>query len=67
MYPRPVVNYLELLTWTLFRAKRGRMLAAGDPAPPFAVQDESGTVRTLDSFAGKTLVLWFFPKAETPG
>ena len=26
-----------------------------------------GETRTLGDFAGKTLVLWFYPKADTPG
>ena len=43
------------------------MLRPGDPAPDFSVPDESGQVRTLAEFAGKRLVLWFYPMADTPG
>lgn len=43
------------------------MLAPGDPAPDFSVPDDSGALRTLGEFAGRTVVLWFFPKADTPG
>ena len=43
------------------------MLQAGSPAPDFSVADDEGTTRTLADFAGKTLVLWFYPKADTPG
>lgn len=43
------------------------MLKVGDRAPEFAVPDETGTIRTLAEFAGRTLVLWFYPKADTPG
>ena len=39
----------------------------GQPAPPFAVQDETGRVRTLDEFKGKTLILAFYPKDFTGG
>jgi thioredoxin-dependent peroxiredoxin len=43
------------------------MLTVGSPAPPFSVRDDEGRTRTLAEFAGKTLVLWFYPKADTPG
>lgn len=43
------------------------MLQTGMPAPDFTVQDESGTLRSLANFRGKTVVLWFYPKADTPG
>lgn len=43
------------------------MLKVGSRAPGFSVSDESGTVRTLRELAGKTVVLWFYPVADTPG
>ena len=43
------------------------MLESGSPAPDFSVPDQGGTLRTLGEFRGKTLVLWFYPKADTPG
>ena len=43
------------------------MLKPGDPAPHFAVADQDGNIHTLQEYAGKTLVLWFYPKADTPG
>jgi hypothetical protein len=43
------------------------MLETGTPAPDFSVLDDEGNTRTLGDFAGKTLVLWFYPKADTPG
>lgn len=42
-------------------------LLAGSPAPEFHLQDDTGTVRSLADFAGKTLVLYFYPKDDTPG
>jgi peroxiredoxin Q/BCP len=44
-----------------------KMLNVGDPAPAFTVQDHTGTTRRLSDFAGKSVVLWFYPKADTPG
>ena len=43
------------------------MLETGSQAPDFTVLDDEGNTRSLRDFAGKTLVLWFYPKADTPG
>jgi peroxiredoxin Q/BCP len=43
------------------------MLKRGDVAPAFDVQDHLGHRVTLAGLRGKTVVLWFFPKADTPG
>ena len=43
------------------------MLEPGTPAPDFEVKDQTGTTRRLSDFRGKTVVLWFYPKADTPG
>ena len=42
-------------------------LKIGDKAPNFAVRDENDTLHTLASYSGKKLVLFFYPKANTPG
>jgi len=47
--------------------RKPMMLNPGDPAPPFTVQDHTGATRRLSDFAGKSVVLWFYPKADTPG
>lgn len=36
-------------------------------APDFALPDETGTPRTLKDYAGQWLVLYFYPKDDTPG
>ena len=43
------------------------LLAVGDPAPSFSVKDHTGQIVRLADFDGKQLVLWFYPKADTPG
>ena len=43
------------------------MLTPGSVAPDFAVADETGTTRRLADYRGKVVVLWFYPKADTPG
>src|SRR5579875_2268466 len=39
----------------------------GDKAPDFKLPDDRGAIRTLNSFAGKKLVLYFYPKDDTSG
>ena len=41
--------------------------AVGAAAPPFRLQDQSGAWRSLDDYAGKWLVVYFYPKDGTPG
>lgn len=36
-------------------------------APPFSLPDQDDVVHTLDEYAGKWLVLYFYPKDNTPG
>jgi len=43
------------------------MLKPGDPAPDFQVPDQTGKLRRLTDHRGKTVVLWFYPMADTPG
>lgn len=43
------------------------MLKPGDAAPDFRVKDFTGKEWTKASLAGKSAVLWFYPKADTPG
>jgi peroxiredoxin Q/BCP len=43
------------------------MLNPGDKAPDFVGRDHNGGTVKLSDFKGKPLVLWFFPKADTPG
>ena len=42
-------------------------LKAGDKAPNFSATDQNGTTRTLEEFKGRKLVLYFYPKDNTPG
>lgn len=42
-------------------------LQAGDPAPNFESEIESGERKSLDDFRGQWLVLYFYPKDDTPG
>ncbi len=39
----------------------------GRPAPGFALPDQHGTVVDLAELRGKWVLLWWYPKAATPG
>ena len=43
------------------------MLQAGQAAPEFELPDEENQPVRLKDYQGQTLVLYFFPKADTPG
>lgn len=42
-------------------------LKIGDKAPNFAAKDQDGVLHTLQDYQGKKLVVFFYPKANTPG
>ena len=42
-------------------------MEVNDKAPDFTLPDENGDKVSLKQFRGKTVVLFFFPKADTPG
>lgn len=42
-------------------------LTIGSPAPNFSANNQNGETLTLSSFTGKKLVLYFYPKDDTPG
>jgi peroxiredoxin Q/BCP len=43
------------------------MLRTGSHAPTFVAKDHLGNDVSLVDLRGKTVVLWFYPKADTPG
>lgn len=43
------------------------MLAEGDKAPSFTLPDQNGEKVKLSDFKGETVVLYFYPRADTPG
>ena len=42
-------------------------MEANEKAPEFSLPDQTGQQVSLKAFRGKTVVLFFFPKADTPG
>jgi peroxiredoxin Q/BCP len=43
------------------------MLQPGDPAPEFTVKAHTGETVSLSEYRGENVVLWFYPRADTPG
>ena len=43
------------------------MIEEGKPAPDFTLPADDGSQVTLSALRGKPVVLFFFPKADTPG
>ncbi|HKI53394.1 MAG TPA: redoxin domain-containing protein, partial [Anaerolineales bacterium] len=42
-------------------------ISSGIPAPEFELLDDTNTLRKLTEFRGKNIVLYFYPKDDTPG
>jgi len=63
---RQLLSVLALfLPLTALAAETG--LAIGDPAPGFTLADQHGTERRLADYRGEWVVLYFYPKDDTPG
>ena len=43
------------------------MLKVGSEAPEFQLSDQDGNTVNITDFKGEKILLWFFPKASTPG
>jgi len=43
------------------------ILNEGDKAPDFTAKDQNGNIVSLSEFKGKTVILYFYPKDDTPG
>ena len=68
MKPSLLVEVFRLAVRDLLRRKgEATMLKVGDPAPDFSVKTNRGDTVKLSDQRGKTIVLWFYPKADTPG
>lgn len=62
---RSIWLLLALLSWA--RPSLAAVPQVGQMAPEFKVMDQNGQIQTLDLYRGKWLVLYFYPKDETPG
>ena len=58
---------LKHLFGEFFRKGKRPMLTVGSMAPEFELLDHLGRKVKLAELRGKRVVLWFYPKADTPG
>jgi len=52
---------------TIFELGGEISMKVNDKAPDFTLQDENGTDVALKDLRGKTVILFFYPRANTPG
>ena len=52
---------------TIFKTKIMNTLKVGDKVPDFTTTDQDGNAVSLSDFVGKKLIVFFYPKASTPG
>src|SRR5512143_968995 len=62
-----LVVLLLLASAVLWMLRPGTQRAEGSMAPDFALQDQNGQIHRLGDYAGRWLVLYFYPKDDTPG
>ncbi|WP_297473113.1 peroxiredoxin [Ferrovum sp.] len=58
---------LILAMWAMRSASASELPTVGQKAPEFSVMDQNGKLQKLSDYQGKWLVLYFYPKDETPG
>ncbi len=54
-----------LLWWR--QGQAGELLPVGQVAPDFSLVDQNGKTHTLSEYKGKWVILYFYPKDDTPG
>lgn len=62
-----LIFFLQLFTFWLPSARAAEVPVAGTPAPAFALKDQNGALHKLEDYRGKWVVLYFYPKDDTPG
>ena len=58
---------LVLASAVLWMLRPGSQRVEGSTAPDFALQDQNGKIHRLGDYAGRWLVLYFYPRDDTPG
>jgi peroxiredoxin Q/BCP len=62
-----IVVLIAVFLWVHDRRINRHRPRRGDAAPSFSLPDQNGDARSLDEFRGKPLVLYFYPRDDTPG
>jgi peroxiredoxin Q/BCP len=61
------VSFTGIVRYAVGQLRGAKMLNVGDQAPDFDAVDHHGNRVKLSDLRGKRVVLWFYPKADTPG
>lgn len=64
---RILASALGVLAAMIFGAAQAQELAPGAPAPAFELKDQDGKAHRLEDYRGRWVVLYFYPKDDTPG
>ncbi len=59
--------FLQLFTFWIPAAHAAEVPAVGSEAPVFSLKDQHGKTQQLADYRGKWVVLYFYPKDDTPG
>ena len=62
-----MLGFLKTFVKRLGKPRGAGMLQPATQAPDFDVVDQLGQRHRLADYRGRKLVLWFYPKAATPG
>jgi thioredoxin-dependent peroxiredoxin len=62
-----LIFFLQLFTFWLPAARAADVPAVGAPAPAFSLKDQNARLQNLADYRGKWVVLYFYPKDDTPG
>lgn len=62
-----IVISVVLLLWRTVSSANRNLPKAGDSAPGFSLPDQNGKPRANGEFLGRWLVLYFYPRDDTPG
>ncbi len=58
---------VAVAAWLFSSPAQASQPKEGEAAPPFSLMDQNGQTHTLEGYQGKWLVLYFYPKNDTPG
>ena len=59
--------WLSLILLTTFVMSSNKTLSVGHQAPDFTLPDQDGNLHTLSEYLGQKVVVYFYPKDNTPG
>lgn len=62
-----IIALIAIFLWVHDRRVNRHRPRRGDAAPAFSLPDQNGDARSLEEFRGKPLVLYFYPRDDTPG